>query len=71
MMETGIRRENRKEFVDEIAAFLFYRDILTICQIESVLVIMEKVNFTDPHTNDVSRVLWLKKRQHLMEHDIF
>ena len=33
MMETGIRRENRKEYVDEIAAILYYRDIWIIFQI--------------------------------------
>ena len=33
MMETGIRRENRKEFVDEIAAIFILQDIWIICQI--------------------------------------
>lgn len=52
MMETGIRRENRKEFVDEIAAILFCRDIWIICQIVG-LSFMQKIKFTDPQTNDV------------------
>lgn len=52
MMETGIRRENRKEFVDEIAAIFICRDIWIICQIVG-LSFMQKIKFTDPQTNDV------------------
>ena len=47
MMEMGIRRENRKEYVDEIAAIFEQKDSLLrgFC--------MEKINFIDPDTNEV------------------
>ena len=66
MMETGIRRENRKEFVDEIAAIF----ILIICQIVGLSFLCRKLNLLTRRPMMLSS-LRLKKRQHLMEHDIF
>ena len=53
MMEAGIRRENRKEYVDQIAASFILQGYLDYLQNEKESgVNMEKVNFTDPDTNE-------------------
>lgn len=53
MMETGIRRENRKEFVDEIAAIFILQGYLDYLSNSRSQFFMQKIKFTDPQTNDV------------------
>ena len=52
MMETGIRRENRKEFVDEIAAIFILQGYLDYLS-NSRSSFYAEIKFTDPQTNDV------------------
>ena len=70
MMETGIRRENRKEFVDEIAAIFILQGYLDYLSNSRSEFLCRKLNLLIRRPMMLSS-LRLKKRQHLMEHDIF